>query len=378
MQYRELNNQGESNQNLIEAQEETNSFSLIELWEKFRRNWYWFALGLLMAWTAAYIYLRYTHNTYRSEARILIKEDPSKIGSELSLLTGRGLARDATPNIADQMQVMKSRRIVSKVVENLQLNVRYFYTGRVKTQEILNDQSPIQLKVLSEEPNYISFQVTQKSETELEINHNDYIFNSSFGEKITLNNTEFIIVPRSSSRANIGKTIEVILMPNSSATGMYRGKIQVAPLGEGTSVVSVSMVDNLPQRAATVVNELINQYTEDAINDKRIIGQKTTNFIEERLAKVSEDLQSKDRDVEVFKKDNQVIDLSAEGNISLSEASGNHSQILAQSTQLSLIHSMEEYLNNNRNDLIPENIGLSDGAVNANAAKYNELILTKM
>ena len=93
MQYRELNNQGESNQNLIEAQEETNSFSLIELWEKFRRNWYWFALGLLMAWTAAYIYLRYTHNTYRSEARILIKEDPSKIGSDLSLLTGRALTR---------------------------------------------------------------------------------------------------------------------------------------------------------------------------------------------------------------------------------------------------------------------------------------------
>lgn len=377
MQYRELNSTGESSQNLIESQGETNSFSLIEVWEKFSHNWYWFVLGLVIAWAGAYIYLRYSQNTYRSEAKILIKEDPAKISSELSVLTGKGLGRDATPNIADQIEVMKSRRIVSKVVDNLQLNIRYFSGGRVKTQEILSESSPIQVKILSSEPNYVNFEVTVKADDKLEIMHNDRTFSSSFGQNIKLNNTEFIILPKKINKSATGKTLQVILMHNKSATGMYRGKLQISPLGDGTSVVSVSMVDNLPQRASIVVNELINQYAEDAINDKHIIGEKTTKFIEERLAKVSEDLQSKDQDVESFKKANKVINLDAEGSISLGEASANNSQVLAQSTQLSLVNYMEDYLKNNQNDLIPENIGLSDGAVNSNAAKYNELILAK-
>src|SRR5690606_32219825 len=181
MQYRELNNQGEMNQNLIETQEETNSFSLIEIWEKFRQNWYWFVLGLLLAWAGAFIYLRYAQNTYRSEAKILIKEDPSKISSELSVLTGKGMGRDATPNIADQIEVMKSRRIISKVVDNLQLNIRYISGGRVKTQEILSEASPLQIKILSAEPNYVNFEIMIKSESEFEILYNDQTRSGKFG-----------------------------------------------------------------------------------------------------------------------------------------------------------------------------------------------------
>lgn len=365
------------NQNLIETQEETNSFSLIEIWEKFRQNWYWFVLGLLLAWAGAFIYLRYAQNTYRSEAKILIKEDPSKISSELSVLTGKGMGRDATPNIADQIEVMKSRRIISKVVDNLQLNIRYFSGGRVKTQEILSEASPLQIKILSAEPNYVNFEIMIKSESEFEILYNDQTRSGKFGVINKLNNTEFIVLPKNIGKRSIDKTLQVTILPHHGATNMYKGKLQISPLGDGTSVVTVSMVDNLPQRAPVVVNELINQYVEDAINDKRIIGEKTTKFIEERLAKVSEDLQGKDRDIESFKKANQVINLEAEGSISLNEASANNSQALAQSTQLSLINFMEDYLQNNRNDLIPENIGLSDGAVNANATKYNELILTR-
>src|SRR5690606_21208806 len=91
----------------------------------------------------------------------------------------------------------------------------------------------------------------------------------------------------------------------------------------------------------------------------------------------SEDLQSKDRDVEVFKKSNKVIDLQAEGGISLSEASNNQARVLEQSTQLSLVEYMEDYLRTNGQDLIPVNIGLSDGQINSNVQKYNELILAK-
>src|SRR5690606_30719261 len=188
------------------------------------------------------------------------------------------------------------------------------------------------------------------------------------------NNVEFMVLPKGSS---VGRTVHVVVYPASSGISMLKSRLSISPINDG-SVLSVSMVDNLPARAKKVIDELINQYNEDALADKELIGEKTTQFIEERLAKVSEDLQAKDQDVEVFKKGNNVINLETEGGISLSEASANNAQVLEQSTQLSLVNSMQDYLRNNQNDLIPENVGLADGAVNANAAKYNQLILARM
>lgn len=97
MSYRELNSTTDTIQNSLEPQAETASFSLIEVWEQLRRHWIWFVLGLLVAWSCAYIYLRYTQNLYSAEAKILLKEDFSKAGSELSVLTGKGLG-EATRN----------------------------------------------------------------------------------------------------------------------------------------------------------------------------------------------------------------------------------------------------------------------------------------
>src|SRR5690606_13481429 len=191
---------------------------------------------------------------------------------------------------------------------------------------------------------------------------NEKALKSTFGKPIKLGKVEFIVLPRNVSP---GRSVQVTILPLESGISMYRVRLSIAPIHEG-SVVSVSMVDNLSGRAKRVIDELISQYNEDALYDKQLIGEKTTRFIEERLAKVSEDLRCKDRDVEGFKKDNQVIDLQTEGGISLSESSANNSQVLAQSTQLSLVNSMQDYLRSNKNDLVPENIGLDDAAVNAN------------
>src|SRR5690606_20521346 len=296
MQYKELNND--------ETASNENSLALREILERLLQNWYWFVLGFVIAWAGAYIYLRYTENLYRAEAKVLLKEDLSTSSSELSALVGKGMGRgDTKPNISDQIEIMRSRRLIGKVVDNLQLNIRYFSDGRVKQQELLDEASPVKVKVLTKEPSFVNFEVLVKSESDIEIIYNEKALKSTFGKPIKLGKVEFIVLPRNVSP---GRSVQVTILPLESGISMYRGRLSIAPINEG-SVVSVSMVDNLSGRAKRVIDELISQYNEDALYDKQLIGEKTTRFIEERLAKVSEDLRSKDRDVEGFKKDNQVI-----------------------------------------------------------------------
>lgn len=206
---------------------------------------------------------------------------------------------------------MKSRRLIGKVVDNLKLNVRYFTDGRVKKQELFEESSPIQVSVLTKDPSAVSFEVFIKSKSEIEITHGERIIKSSFGSPVKLGTVEFTVLPKNNS---VGRTIQVSIMSINSGISTYKGRLTIAPLNDG-SVLSVSMVDNLPGRAKKVIDELINQYNEDAIHDKELIGEKTTKFIEDRLAKVSDDLRSKDQDVEVFKKENQVINLGAEESV---------------------------------------------------------------
>ena len=359
----------------IEIENSSQTFRII--WEQLLRNWYWFVLGLSIAWTLAYFQLRYSERFYNSEAKVLIKEDVNQHSSELSALTGKGLGRfDVKPNIADQIEVMSSRRLISKVVRKLQLNVSYYVEGRVKRQELYWETSPVQLRLITEDPTPFSIEVTAGPKSGLKILHGGKTINTDFGKTVKIGSNEIMLLPRSSDDIKSELNVQISVSSIESATGRYKSRLKIRPVEEG-SVVSVGLVDNLPDRAKIVIDELIEQYNSDAINDKKLVGEKTTKFIEDRLAKVSEDLMSKDRDVEQFKKDNHVIDLAAEGSSSLSESTSNHAQMLNQSTQLSLVNYMEDYLKNNPNDLIPTNIGLSDGSVNSNAQKYNELILAR-
>src|SRR5690606_41950532 len=138
MQYKALNDQTNLTSHL--PQTDTGgpkAFSLVEIWEYLKQNWIWIALGLILSLLIAHIYLRYSENFYQAEAKILLKEDATKGSSELSLITGK-MGKDTKPNISDQIEIMKSRRLIQKVVDKLNLNIRYFSDGRVKKGEIFH------------------------------------------------------------------------------------------------------------------------------------------------------------------------------------------------------------------------------------------------
>src|SRR5690606_32741333 len=121
-----------------EAEEHT--INLRQLFEQYAYYWRWFVLSVLLCSAAAFVYLRYAERIYSITAKILLQDDKKASGelvglSELSALTGMGSASSAF--VSDQIEVMKSRRILRKVVELNALNIEYYSKGNVKSNEIL-------------------------------------------------------------------------------------------------------------------------------------------------------------------------------------------------------------------------------------------------
>ena len=77
----------------------------------------------------AYIYLRYTAHQYSASASILIKDNQkSGISKELEAFKDMGIVGGGSTNNTDnEIEIIKSRKIIGRVVDTLKLRYYLFY-----------------------------------------------------------------------------------------------------------------------------------------------------------------------------------------------------------------------------------------------------------
>src|SRR5690606_21963288 len=203
---------------------------------------------------------------------------------------------------------------------------------------------------------------------------------SEFGQKLHTPVGEVTFVPNISKKVKTGTEFFVSVSPIMKVVDGYREKIQTELTGstyKKNNVVTLSLTDNLKEKAERILDELVEQYNLDAVNDKKRIGEKTSRFITERLELISEDLKGADKEVEEFKNRNNVSDLQTETGINLQTSAANDQKLLEYTTQLNLVNYMDEYLQNNEKERVPANIGLDNAAINQTTQQYNQLVLQR-
>ena len=123
----------ESKENLVFKQElESNdTINLREELGKYLIHWKWFVIGGILALTGAYMYLRYTTPQYSALTSIMIKDNKqSGISTELAAFEDLGIIGGGSANNPDnEIEILKSRKIIGNVVDSLNLSVSYYING---------------------------------------------------------------------------------------------------------------------------------------------------------------------------------------------------------------------------------------------------------
>src|SRR5690606_33142865 len=129
------------------SQTDNEELNIKQLVEQYAFYWRWFALSILLSSIIAVLYLRYAEKIYSVSAKILLQDEKSSTGelSGLSELATFNRFSSTSAFVQDQMDVLRSRRILRKVVEETSLNVWYFSVGKVKTTELMANDSPVRL-----------------------------------------------------------------------------------------------------------------------------------------------------------------------------------------------------------------------------------------
>jgi len=373
------------------SQELKNEFeepSIKELLVPYTRKWFWFMVSIIITLVASYIYLRYTTPKYETKATVLIKERTDNgLSADLDPFKNLGIfKRFSKGKLENELAILNSRRIISKVIEELDFNIKYEVEGRVITNEVYPN-SPIRiiytsLSDLNYDPSTIpKLKVNILSDTQFNLSNEEEEFGVfNFGDKVSLATVEFVLTPNDEFKDGLESLIGKIFMISYKETIAlalaYQEKIEIINDVDNSNVVSINMQSSVKAKAEDFINELVHQYNLDAAEDINLIAHKTAEFIDSRIEIIIKDLDSVETNKEEFKIDNHLTDIETESQIVLAGATEYNNKQVEYYTQIEVMESLLEYLNKSDSiELLPANVGEGEGELNSSISYYNQLVL---
>ncbi len=361
-----------------------NHQDLSDMLKIYTKRWKWFLIGGVIALLLGFVYLRYATREYAGQAKIHIIEDKNA-SSELAAFSDLEiLGAGGTNKVEDEIEILNSRSNFIEVVKNLKLNIQVKVLGNVKSSELYKNR-PFNLNFIESDSlinqQEFSFFIEPRDS-------NNFVFsleegepgkNYSYGERINTLIGDLVITPNIQVHNNyIDKKMSVDIIPVFKVAEAYQSNTIIQSTGELSNIITISFTNPVPEKSIDILNELIFVYNQNAIEDKKIIADRTSDFINDRIKEITGELTTVDQDAQDFKTEKGVTDLANESNIALNLSAANRQELENARTQLNIASGMNQYLSDeNGFDVLPANVGLADPTIANTTSKYNELALER-
>ena len=354
-----------------------------EIIRKYLYHWKWFVVGVFISFLIAFVILRYSQNQFLVSTTILI-DDTEKGGTptELAAFEDLGFVSSAKKSIDNEIGILRSRNLMESVVKDLGINITYYTEGNVNTIEHYKDEVPfkinffIQDSILFKTDTSFIIKPLSSSKFLLINNETDEESEYLFGETVNTKFGEINVTPKDLNNIEINQEFIVAVSSVNKVAEGIRESVNLEILDK-SNLVQISLIGPIRHKSQDILNALVRIYNQNAVDDKNKIGKNTNAFINERLALIEKDLTNTDKDIEFFKTSNRLTDIASEASLVVGNNDQIEKDILQIKTQLRLADYVTDYLNTNTNQLIPSNLGLSDGAVSLNTENYNRLLLER-
>lgn len=366
-------------------EKESNSYDKFDInnfLRTYTRNWKWFLLSILASLVLAYLFIRYTPSQYAAQAKILLLDDrnaSSELGvfQDLEVFSGGNTSR-----VQDEIEVIKSRSNFIEIVKKLELNVSTFEVGNILSSELYKS-SPFKINFI--EPDSVIYnssttlfvKVNDATSFELAMNIEAPFKKYSFGERISTQLGDMVFLPSDNQGISKlkGKEYQININKVESIADFYRNSISIVPTDKSSNIVSFYLEDPIQKRAQDIINSLISIYNQNTIDDKKRVADRTSEFINDRIANIHSNLSEVDQTAEDFKTDKGITDIASEANINLNAGVSTNQELQNATLQLNIASSMKDVVDGQDGyEILPSNIGLSDPSITNTTLKYNELV----
>lgn len=345
----------------------------------------WFILSVAVCLLVGFIYVRSTPKTFSRTATILVKDEQGG-GNMGESAAFRDVFSLGNSKVDNEMGFFKSKRLMMEVTRQLRLDVSYKERNGLRKRELYNS-TPFTVVFQDAEPGQeISLTATAidgnralLSDFVLDENDFDEVVTVQMGDttdtpvgKVVVASTLFM------NEEYMGKPVYVKKGNRKNVSDNYNANLQVEVVDK-SSLINLTIEDENIGRAEDVLNTLIEAYKNDAIEDKNKVVINTANFIKDRLTIIEADLGVIDTEIEDYKRENKLTDVTSESALLLQNSSRLGGESLSIENEVVMAEYIKDYLQDNSKtaELIPSSIGINDNGIQNQINEYNTTLTKK-
>lgn len=375
--------------NYLAEDEETSGFDYKTFLVKLLMYWPWIVGCVVIFLIGAFFYLKTLTPLYTVSSSVLIKDNNGKTSGSEASLADLGFVTSSTQNFDNELEILRSRTLLKKVVTNLDLYISYNLPGQFRNEEVYK-QSPVKVWVTPEEAERMGYAevemhfqngklhtatvLHQGEEWKKEIDNLPAVFSTPVGV--------FTFSAADSTWQTLQPMPELIqatvLSPNAAAAS-FRNRLAVAASNKSTTIALLSLTDSEVTRGTDFLNKLVDLYNEEGNNDKNEVAAKTAEFINERIHLINEELGTTESQLASFKQRAGVVDVTADATQAAGEQASYERAYAENEVQISLVEHLKNHIQNETSqyEVIPANIGLNNSDLNTVVQNYNEMLIER-
>ena len=299
--------------------------------------WRWFAVSIAVCLILSISYLRYSHTIYSTTAKIKIID---KQEASLELPSASDLFSKNKINLENEIELLSSYTILSKVVEKQNLNSNFYSVGDIMTTRTAHFPFVFEQLILNESiEEDLVFEIFFSNEG-IEVNDMNkdttHLFNSYSTYKIQHSLPFNIRLNEMGTLSRNNESYKVVFSTTKSTVNRLKKSLSLTRLGKESDIILMNIENENLEYSEIILNSLINIFNQDGISDRQMIHKRTIDFVNERYIMLSNELDSIEIQKQLYKLNNNLIDITANSSLSLELSSKSNQQLLDLENQIAI------------------------------------------
>lgn len=341
---------------------------------KYLFHWPLFLLFMVIAFASAYAYIKFTNPVYEVSASILVKDEKKSPNEKSAMqeLDQSGSAKNAETEI----EILRSKNLVSQVVNDLQLWATYQVDQDFKKKDIYASKPFVfaltdTLKEFSGE----KFDIIVKNKSSFEIlNQDGSTRKADFNKPIKSSFGSWVLKPNENVEQYKDSVITISLHNPTDVSNQYMKALDAHLLDKAAPTIGLFIADEVPQRGKDILNYLILVYNEATSSEEKRTTKSIIDFIDTRLTSLTGELNSAEKEVEGFRTSRGLTDIDSQSKVYLENVQSNDIKLNEVDVQLNVIEGIERYVNSSsRSQSPPATLGITDPSLNSLIEKVSQL-----
>lgn len=361
------------------------------------KYWYWILLSVIVFTALGWYRYKHTVPVYQRESLVLVIR--SDRGADISsAFTGMGAMFQNNPEKMNELMSLTTPSLMIDVTRRLNLNVNYSTPGEWYPIALYGSTLPVIVEFPGLDEN-ASASASGQVLTDGKFRLTALSRPSASGEMTSVDGLNLVM---DYNRGDVASTSagQVTVRPNPLyagkplaasmdisvshgsvyATAMsLTGRLQGDTPNEWADIISLKIVDAIPQRAVDILNTVVSIYNENGIKEKAEVAESTSRFINDRLNVIERELGSVDSDISSFKSAHGVPDVSAASSMYMQQASQANNEVRDLTTRLAMTRYVRDFMASasNSNSVLPANTGVADVNIESQIAEYNRTLMER-